>query len=122
MPKSTHADHVKWLQHQYALSAEDAEREAQDRYVKFPQERDRWNAHNQGTHDMDHTVTVNDYTPGTGPSVLIHRTGCGHASIERADETVRCSSYDEAHTTAGVVARRWGLGPLDYGVNDCALI
>lgn len=42
MAKVTHADHVRWLQHQYAMTKDAAEREAQRRYDIYPGERVRW--------------------------------------------------------------------------------
>lgn len=42
--QATHQEHVKWLMHQYALTEEEAEKEAQERYEKYPQERERWQA------------------------------------------------------------------------------
>lgn len=72
--------------------------------------------------ELTHHVEVVDYSPGTGPSVRIHRAGCRCSSRREAVESTGVpGTTKDAADVAGRVARRWGLRSDDFCVMDCAL-
>ena len=93
MPDPNHDDHVQWLMHQYALTKEAAEAEAQDRYVKYPQERARWGVDRATSVERYNMLINHARTPGH--TLMFRRMNDTTNGFEQYEVFCNCGWWDD---------------------------